>query len=595
MGITSIYIIALRIAALITLSIAFYGWRQRENTPAARPFTLLMLATSIWAGGYSMELGCDTIPAILKWSQISYIGVVCTPLLWFIFTLQYADWKEILTRRNIFLLATPVTLNLLIKWTNGWHHWYYTSYQLKIEGTIHRIQFTRGDISWVFIMYSYLLLLMGTLVLAWLFIRSPRPYRNQLGIILVGALVPWLANLVHLFEVDVLSQLDATPMAFTITGMLIAWGLFRLRLLDLVPIARDKVMENIRDGVIIVDIRSRIVDLNSQAAELFSEEARPIIGKPISKVLSGQLDLAALRQAGQETYTPITITSRNSQRDYDLYLSPLKDQRKQLSGWLLVLHDVTERNRAEQALRQQAIILEKQNAELDAFAHTVAHDLKNPLAVMVGFSLWLENLSRISRSGKQMANIIDELLLLANIRSKDDINTAPLAMAEIVEAAEQRLSTMIAEYQGTITLPESWPSANGYAPWVEEVWVNYLSNALKYGGTPPQLTLGATRVASAGGKVPHCRFWIRDNGAGLTSEQQSQLFAEFTRLEQTRAAGHGLGLSIVKRIIEKLDGQVGVESEVGAGSEFWFTIPSVKIDPSRRFASGSITASQKKH
>ncbi|MCD4737660.1 MAG: PAS domain-containing protein [Anaerolineae bacterium] len=587
MQIVHLYITALRIASLISLLIALYSWRQRDNTPAARPFTLLMLATSLWAGGYSMELGLNTIPAILKWGHISYVGVVYTPLLWLIFALQYADWKELLTRRNLLLATTLSTINLLLKWTNEWHHGYYTSYQIEIEGSIHRLQFTRGAISWVCIIYSYLLLLLGTLVLAWLFIHSPRPYRNQISIILVGAMVPWLANIVHLYEVDVLSQLDATPMAFSITGMLIAWGLFRLRLFDIVPIARDKVMENIRDEVIILDIHSRIIDLNPQAKELFPKEAYTIIGTPISQVLSGQLDLPALYQAEQETYTPITIKGASFQCDYDLYLSPLRDQQKQLSGWLLVLHDVTERNRAEQVLRQQTLVLERQNAELDAFAHTVAHDLKNPLTVMMGFSLWLEknitripperavkNLSRISDAGKKMVNIIDELLLLSNVRSKDDINTAPLAMAEIVAAAEQRLSNMITEYQGTITFPESWPTAIGYAPWIEEVWVNYISNALKYGGTPPQVTLGTTIVDSADGEVSRCRFWIGDNGAGLTSEQQGQLFAEFTRLEQTRAAGHGLGLSIVKRIIEKLDGQVGVSSEVGVGSEFWFALPS---------------------
>ena len=534
-----------------------------------------------------MELGHQTVDSILRWSQFTYLGVTYTPLLWLIFTLQYADWKELLTRKNVLLLSLLPTLNLIFKWTNEWHHWFYTSYGIQVEGDIHRLQFTRGALAWIFIMYSYLLLLVGTLVLVWLFIRSPRPYRNQLGTILVSAMVPWVANMIHLYEVDVLSQLDATPMAFTITGLLIAWGLFKLRLFDIVPIARDKVMENIHDGVIILDVRLRIVDLNSQAEKFFPINTNSIIGKPIASVLSGQLALDDLYQKEQETNASVTIETNNAQRDYDLYLSPLKDQQKKLSGWLLVLHDVTERNRAEQALREQAIALETQNAELDAFAHTVAHDLKNPLTTMVGFSLWLEknvaelppaesekNLRRISRAGKKMVNIIDELLLLSNVRSKGAINTTPLAMAEIVDSAEQRLSAMIAEHNGTINHPDNWPAAIGYAPWVEEVWVNYLSNALKYGGTPPQITLGAAITTNDNGEATHCRFWIRDNGAGLTEEQQNQLFAEFTRLEQTRAAGHGLGLSIVKRIIEKLAGRVGVNSEVGVGSEFWFTLPA---------------------
>ena len=132
-----------------------------------------------------------------------------------------------------------------------------------------------------------------------------------------------------------------------------------------------------------------------------------------------------------------------------------------------------------------------------------------------------------------------------------------------------RLAHMIEEHQTEIILPGTWPVALGYDPWVEEVWVNYLSNAIKYGGQPPHVELGAT--AQADGMV---RFWVRDNGSGLTPEEQARLFTPFTRLDQVRAKGHGLGLSIVWRIVEKLGGQVGVESEIGRGSVFTFTLPA---------------------
>jgi two-component system sensor histidine kinase/response regulator len=118
-------------------------------------------------------------------------------------------------------------------------------------------------------------------------------------------------------------------------------------------------------------------------------------------------------------------------------------------------------------------------------------------------------------------------------------------------------------------LPKTWPVALGYGPWVEEVWVNYLSNGLKYGGQPPRVELGAT--AQPDGQV--C-FWIRDNGSGIPPEAQTRLFTPFTRLDQVRAEGHGLGLSIVRRIVEKLGGQVGVKSEAGQGSVFTFTLPA---------------------
>jgi signal transduction histidine kinase len=144
-------------------------------------------------------------------------------------------------------------------------------------------------------------------------------------------------------------------------------------------------------------------------------------------------------------------------------------------------------------------------------------------------------------------------------------------MGRIVSEAQQRLTYMIREYEAELILPGRWPEALGYAPWVEQVWANYMSNAIKYGGIPPRLQLGATERSD--GAV---RFWIRDNGPGLSAEEQAQLFTPFTRLDQARATGHGLGLSIVRRIVTRLGGQVGVESEgvSGQGSTFYFTLPT---------------------
>jgi len=234
-----------------------------------------------------------------------------------------------------------------------------------------------------------------------------------------------------------------------------------------------------------------------------------------------------------------------------------------------------------EALRQRTAELEARNEELDAFAHTAAHDLKGPLGYIVGFAKVLEQdyatmsdeqlrryLHTIAQSGRKMGDIIDALLLLASAHKLEEVELEPLDMASIVDDAQQRLAYMIEAYQARVVLPDAWPTVMGYGPWVEEVWVNYLSNALKYGGRPPLVELGAT--TQAGGTV---RCWVRDNGVGLTAEEQARLFTPFTRLDQVSTKGHGLGLSIVRRIVEKLGGEVGIESEVGQGSVFSFTLP----------------------
>ncbi len=305
-------------------------------------------------------------------------------------------------------------------------------------------------------------------------------------------------------------------------------------------------------------------------------EARTPAENPVSRVLREE------RVVWLENNT-LLITRGGAETHIDDSAAPIRGDNGEIIGVVMVFRDVTQRKQAEEALRRYAAELEARNEELDAFSHTVAHDLKGPLGHMVGFAELLEgdgvempdeerreHLRVIANSGRRMCDVIDSLLLLAGVRRMEKAQLKPLDMGSIVDQVCGRLRYMSEEYQAGITLPDTWPVALGHAAGVEEVWVNYLSNAIKYGGRPPEVELGAT--LQPGGMV---RFWVRDDGAGLTPEEQRRLFTPFTRLEQVRVKGYGLGLSIVRRIVEKLGGQVGVESEVGRGSEFSFTLPRV--------------------
>lgn len=240
----------------------------------------------------------------------------------------------------------------------------------------------------------------------------------------------------------------------------------------------------------------------------------------------------------------------------------------------------------QQQLQAQMKELEQRNKELDAFAHTVAHDLKNPLNGVINLTEILletcpfdthnsavvkckERLQIVTQAGRQMLNIIESMLLLASVSKQKPAALQPLNMDKIIVQVIQNLTPMLTEYQGEIRLPSKWPTAKGYAPWVQEIWMNYLTNGLKYAGKPPVLELGAHTQADE-----MICFWVQDNGHGIAKEEQQRLFTPFTRLQENRAYGHGLGLSIVQQIAEKLGGQVGVESQPGQGSLFFFTLPA---------------------
>lgn len=235
---------------------------------------------------------------------------------------------------------------------------------------------------------------------------------------------------------------------------------------------------------------------------------------------------------------------------------------------------------ANPAWREDTGELEARNRELSAYAQTVAHDLKDPLSVIIATSDAIFHISdltpeelrvylqQIQSSAYAMDEMIDNILLMAEL-GKAAAPVETLDMGIIVAHVRARLSYLINQRGARISVPETWPTAVGYGPWIEEVWANFISNAIKYGGQPPQVELGASTRPD--GVV---FFWTRDNGAGLSQKAQARLFQQDSELSPVRMQGHGLGLSIARRIVEKLGGQVGVETQPGQGSTFFFTLPA---------------------
>jgi signal transduction histidine kinase len=180
----------------------------------------------------------------------------------------------------------------------------------------------------------------------------------------------------------------------------------------------------------------------------------------------------------------------------------------------------------------------------------------------------LELLEMVNTQSQKMVEIVDELLLLSRIR-KEDIVPVEIDMYSIVKEAVDRLKRLAESRGAIIELPKEWPVVMGHGQWIEEVWVNLISNAIKYGGNPPKILMGSEKAANG-----FYRFWISDNGPGLSPEFVNKLFMDFERLGQKQVEGHGLGLSISKRIVEKLGGKVFVKSEniPGQGCTFSFIL-----------------------
>ncbi len=332
-------------------------------------------------------------------------------------------------------------------------------------------------------------------------------------------------------------------------------------------LALTAVQEHLPD-LILLDIHMPELNGYEVCERLKADPATQDIPVIFISALNDTLDKVKAFQMGGVDYItkPFQVEEVLARIETHLTLRQLQTQLTDKNEELLAVNDT---------LRQR-------NEELDAFAYTVAHDLKNPLSsIIANAELLLESwpspaeqedaAQAVIRGGQRMEGIIKNLLMLAQMR-KVDVVPQPLDMAEIVAEVEHRLERDLKQAGATIILPKTWPIAVGYAPWVEEVWANYLENAIKYGGHPLRIEIGA--VVQPNQQV---EFWVKDNGDGLSAEAQTQLFEPFAKLNRNRK-GHGLGLSIVKTIVEKLGGGIGVHSNgvPGEGACFIFTLPAME-------------------
>jgi len=347
--------------------------------------------------------------------------------------------------------------------------------------------------------------------------------------------------------------------------------------------------ETSADAIFLETVDGKVLDCNASACQMYGYSKEELLALTVTDLVPEQVAAMLPDVVAQELATGgLFFETLNRRKSGQVFPCEISTRLATIRGETLAIvyvRDITERRRAEDALRQYTSELQARNEELDAFTHTVAHDLKNPLANIIAFAdemqLEYDSLTdeervmcvrTILNSGRKLDNILEELILLAGMR-RTLVKIQPLDMGSIVTEALQRLSYMLGRSEAQIVVPDAsaWPRAIGHAPWVEEVWVNYISNAIKYGGKPPRVELGGESQPDG-----TARFWVRDNGNGLTPEQQARLFTPFTQLTEVRARGHGLGLSIVRRIVDRLNGQVGVESHgvPGAGSLFYFTLPA---------------------
>ncbi|HEU5100042.1 MAG TPA: histidine kinase N-terminal 7TM domain-containing protein [Roseiflexaceae bacterium] len=596
------YVLPLLATALIAASLAIYSWHKRP-APGATPFFVMMLAVAEWTCGYALELSSAELDWIVWWAKVEYLGIVTGPVAALVLALEYTGNEQWLTRRGRVLLAVVPITTVALVWTNELHRLVWQTVEIDRSTGVALLDVEYGVWFVIHAAYSYLVMIFGILLVILAFIRSPRPYRSQAAVLALSGVVPLAGNAIYVLKLAPFPNLDLTPFAFTVAGLLWAWGLFHTQLLDIVPVARDTVIESMSDAVLVIDGDNRIVDLNPAAATILRRPASEMIGHPAVEILADRPDLIERFHDISEAQTEIT-SIYDPRRFFDLRISPVYDRHHRVTGRLIVLRDISDRKQIEAALYQAKEQAEIASKSKSTFLANMSHELRTPLTSIMGYSDLLKviaeshgyneiipDLERISAAGGHLLALINDILDLSKIEAgKLDLFLEHFNVPALVNYVATTVRPLVEQNHNTLVIdcPSEVGSMYADLTRVRQILFNLLSNAAKFTSGGAITLRVSSELPKSETQNPELRtqnwvvFEISDTGIGMTPEQLDGLFKEFMQADASttrKYGGTGLGLALSQRFCQMMGGEIVASSQIGQGSTFTVRLPAAVAHP----------------
>jgi diguanylate cyclase (GGDEF)-like protein/PAS domain S-box-containing protein len=372
----TINIVLLLSSALITLIASIIAWRR--PVPGAFALSLLLFSMTIWSSSYSLQW--LPIPLFLKfWTpNFTYIGVVAVPSVFLLFALSFTNYEGLSNRRVLGALMIEPIGTLILVWTNKFHHLVFRSITPVHDNNLVWLKLVHGPWYNVNLYYSYFVILAGLGVFVYGMMRSSPLLKKHYRIILLASLIPWVLNILSEAFLGA-GTFDFTPITFGLAGILFTYSVMRNSFMSIVPVARSRIIESMSDGVLVVDLQNRIVDINPAMETFLGHKPASFLGKPASEALEMWMDQSDAWLGEQETRTELRVSQAPS-RYLDLRVTPLYDDYQRLNGRLMVFRDITERKQVEKQLRLVNERLQSQLIEIGTLQSKLrSQAIKDPL------------------------------------------------------------------------------------------------------------------------------------------------------------------------------------------------------------------------
>jgi len=328
---------------------AAYLWFRRGSA-GAKAFILILASGIEYTITYALELNSTDVASQQMWGDLKYLGVCVLPIAWVAFTLQYTGRSHWLTRRLVVLLAIEPAIVLTILAVPSTRHLVHVYPGL--GGRFPVIAF--GPVGWLNLGYSYALVAFSTGLFTLTLGRIGPPYRKQARIVMSTLLIPLALNVLYNFDIGPFGRFDLTAFGFVVAAVILVWGILRLRLLDIVPVARSVVLETLLDGVVVLDAFHRVADLNPAAERVLASTVADAIGRPIDRFMPELGSVIGASSPSRTIDAVLRLGAEPGARDFEVTVSPLPGAGGRSSGRLIVLRDISDRKVAEERLDRLA-------------------------------------------------------------------------------------------------------------------------------------------------------------------------------------------------------------------------------------------------
>jgi diguanylate cyclase (GGDEF)-like protein len=344
------------ISAIVTLGL-FVSVLRFPTAPGALPFAVLMLCAFIWSLGYALEIASPELLRKLFWLNVQQIGIFGSPIAWLLLALRVCGKDKWLNKRLLIPVSLIPIMAVLLIWTNDWHHLMRLDTHVVRSGHLVVVQTERTQLSYFFIGYAYLLLLASLALFIQAYKRASSIHKGQYLIYMISLLVPLTTNVTDMLGLNPFAPFGPTAVSFIFSGLLIVWGFYRYQLFQIWPIARDKLVDELEDGIIVTDASGIITDLNQSSRHLLSQasdhDGPPhLIGQPLTSLIRKWPEWMKAYTSSASLHQLEVMLDSN--RFVEVKISRLKNRRGAFIGHLTVLHDITRRKHIEKTLIKQA-------------------------------------------------------------------------------------------------------------------------------------------------------------------------------------------------------------------------------------------------